>query len=110
MKTIQISDVQLAFGDRTVLKDIQLTLTTKSRAALTGGNGSGKSTLMKIISGDMQADSGTIAVQKGTRASYLPQSGKKFSGSTLYAEAETAFTELHSLVEEKSQIELSSAM
>ena len=106
MKTIQISDVQLAFGDRTVLKDIQLTLTTKSRAALTGGNGSGKSTLMKIISGDMQSDSGTIAVQKGTRASYLPQSGKKFSGSTLYAEAETAFTELHSLVEEKSQIEL----
>ncbi len=105
MKTIQISDVQLAFGDRTVLKDIQLTLTTKSRAALTGGNGSGKSTLMKIISGEMQADSGTIAVQKGTRASYLPQSGKKFSGSTLYAEAETAFTELHSLVEEKSHIE-----
>ncbi|MFW5727028.1 MAG: ABC-F family ATP-binding cassette domain-containing protein [Spirochaetia bacterium] len=105
MKTIQISDVQLAFGDRTVLKDVQLTLTTKSRAALTGGNGSGKSTLMKIISGEMQADSGTIAVQKGTRAAYLPQSGKKFSGSTLYAEAETAFTELHSLVKEKSRIE-----
>ena len=105
MKTIQISDVQLAFGDRTVLKDVQLTLTTKSRAALTGGNGSGKSTLMKIISGDMQADSGTIAIQKGTRAAYLPQSGKKFAGFTLYNEAETAFTELHALVEEKSRIE-----
>ena len=105
MKTIQVSDVQLAFGDRTVLKDVQITLTTKSRAALTGGNGSGKSTLMKIISGDMQADSGDIAVQKGTRAAYLPQSGKKFSGTTLYDEAETAFNELHELVEEKTRVE-----
>jgi len=104
MKTIQASDIQLAFSDRTVLKNVQLTLTTKSRAALTGGNGSGKSTLMKIISGDMHPDMGTIAVQKGTRASYLPQSGKKFSGASLYQEAETAFSELHQLVDEKEQI------
>ncbi len=104
MKTIQASDVQLAFGDRTVLQNVQLTLTSKSRAALTGGNGSGKSTLMKIISGDMQPDMGTIAVQKGTRASYLPQSGKKFSGTSLYQEAETAFSELHQLVMEKEAI------
>ncbi|MDZ7794071.1 MAG: ABC-F family ATP-binding cassette domain-containing protein [Spirochaetia bacterium] len=105
MKTIQASDIQLAFSDHTVLKNVQLTLTTKSRAALTGGNGSGKSTLMKIISGDMHPDMGTIAVQKGTRASYLPQSGKKFSGnSSLYQEAETAFSELHLLVDEKEQI------
>ena len=53
----------------------------------------------------MRADSGDIAVQRGTRASYLPQSGKRFSGATLYDEAETAFNELHELVEEKSQIE-----
>jgi len=104
MKTIQASDIQLAFSDRNVLKNVQLTLTTKSRAALTGGNGSGKSTLMKIISGDMHPDLGTIAVQKGTRASYLPQSGKKFSGSSLYQESETAFSELHQLVDEKEQI------
>ncbi len=104
MKTIQASDIQLAFSDHTVLKNVQLTLTTKSRAALTGGNGSGKSTLMKIISGDMHPDMGTIAVQRGTRASYLPQSGKKFSGATLYQEAETAFSELHQLVDEKEQI------
>jgi len=104
MKTIQASDIQLAFSDRTVLKNVQLTLTTKSRAALTGGNGNGKSTLMKIISGDMHPDMGTIAVQKGTRASYLPQSGKKFSGASLYQEAETAFSELHQLVDEKEQI------
>ncbi len=104
MKTIQASDIQLAFGDRTVLKNIQLTLTSDSRAALTGGNGSGKSTLMKIISGDIQADSGTVAVQRGTRASYLPQSGKRFTGTILYQEAETAFSELHKSAEEKEEI------
>src|SRR6056297_194636 len=104
MKTIQAADIQLAFSDRTVLKNVQLTLTTKSRAALTGGNGSGKSTVMKIISGDMHSDTGNIAVQKGTRASYLPQSGKNFSGTSLYQESETAFSKLHQRVNEKEQI------
>ncbi|MGC9312907.1 MAG: ATP-binding cassette domain-containing protein, partial [Sediminispirochaetaceae bacterium] len=95
MKTVQAGDVQLSFGERTVLKDIQLTLTTSTRAALTGGNGSGKSTLMKIINGMIFPDSGKIAAQKGTRISYLPQSGRSYSGRSLRDEVETAFADLH---------------
>ena len=105
MKTVQITDLNLSFGPRTVLRDIQLTLTSRTRAALTGGNGSGKSTLMKIINHTAHADSGNLSIQKGTRISYLPQSGRTFSGSTLKEEAEKAFEELHAISRRKREIE-----
>ena len=105
MKTVQAADVQLSFGERTVLKEIQLTLTTRTRAALTGGNGSGKSTLMKILNGTISPDSGKIAVQKGTRISYLPQSGRSYSGRSLRDETETAFSDLHAIARSKREIE-----
>ena len=47
MRTLQIQNVSLAFGDREILKDIGFTMNEKTRAALAGANGSGKSTLLK---------------------------------------------------------------
>jgi ATP-binding cassette subfamily F protein 3 len=74
MAFVQFSRVSLAFGDRDILKDVNLNLSSGSRACLAGVNGAGKSTLMKVIAGKIEADSGDRAVQKGTRVSYLPQS------------------------------------
>ena len=61
MPFIQLSKISLAFGDRDILKDITLILTAGTKAALTGANGCGKSTLMKIVAGQIKADSGDIA-------------------------------------------------
>jgi len=91
MAFVQFSKVSLAFGDRDILKDVSLNLATGSRAALAGANGAGKSTLMKVIAGKIPSDSGSRAVQKGCRVSYLPQSGVVHRGRTLREEAETAF-------------------
>ncbi|MDR0877840.1 MAG: ABC-F family ATP-binding cassette domain-containing protein, partial [Treponema sp.] len=91
MAFVQFSRVSLAFADRDLLKDVNLQLATGSRAALAGVNGSGKSTLMKVIAGKLASDSGERAIQKGTRISYLPQSGIIHQGKTLREEAETAF-------------------
>ncbi|WP_461248276.1 ATP-binding cassette domain-containing protein, partial [Treponema sp. R6D11] len=103
MAFVQFSGLSLAFGDRDILKNINLRLAEGSRACLTGANGSGKSTLIKIIAGIMNADSGDRAVQKGTRISYLPQSGIVHKGSNLRDEAETAFTFAHNLLERLEQ-------
>ena len=105
MKTVQISGVSLSFGDRRILKNANLTLSTESGAALAGGNGSGKSTLMKIMAGIVTPDEGTLSSSPDTRISYLPQSGREFSGHTLWDEAETAFDPLHVLLEEKEHID-----
>jgi ATP-binding cassette subfamily F protein 3 len=70
---------------------VSLHLASGSRAALAGANGSGKTTLMKVIAKLIPSDSGERAVQKGSRISYLPQSGIVHQGKTLRDEAETAY-------------------
>ncbi|MDR2900285.1 MAG: ABC-F family ATP-binding cassette domain-containing protein [Treponema sp.] len=91
MAFVQFTKVSLAFGDRDILMDAGLYLASGTRAALSGVNGSGKTTLMKVIAGTMQSDSGERAIQKGTRISYLPQSGIVHRGKTLLDEAEEAY-------------------
>jgi len=104
MAFVQFSKIALAFGDRDILKDVSLHLAAGSRACLAGANGSGKSTLMKVIAGEIPADSGERAVQKSTRVSYLPQSGIVHQGKRLRDEAETAFAPLRALLAEAERI------
>ncbi len=91
MAFVQFSKVSLAFGNRDILDSVSLNLASGTKAALAGANGSGKSTLMKVFAGTVQPDSGERAMQKGTRVSYLPQSGIVHSGRSLMDEADTAF-------------------
>lgn len=91
MAFVQFSRVSLAFGDRDILDNVSLNLASGSKAALAGANGSGKTTLMKVLAGTVKPDGGDRAIQKGTRVSYLPQSGIVHGGRTLIEEAETAF-------------------
>jgi ATP-binding cassette subfamily F protein 3 len=92
MAFVQFSRVSLAFGDRDILHEVSLNLASGTKAALAGANGSGKSTLMKVLAGTINPDGGERAIQKGTRVSYLPQSGIVHSGRTLMDEIETAFS------------------
>jgi ATP-binding cassette subfamily F protein 3 len=98
MAFVQFTKVSLAFGERDLLKEVSLNLSTGSRAALSGANGSGKTTLMRVIAGKYAADSGERAVEKGCRVSYLPQSGIIHQGKTLREEAEAAYAEAHALL------------
>ncbi|MDR1127766.1 MAG: ABC-F family ATP-binding cassette domain-containing protein [Treponema sp.] len=104
MAFVQFTRVSLAFGDRDILKDVGLNLASGSRAALAGVNGSGKSTLMKVIAGNLKADSGERAIQKGSRVSYLPQSGIVHAGKTLREEAETAYNSIVLLLDEMDAV------
>ncbi|UTY27431.1 ABC-F family ATP-binding cassette domain-containing protein [Treponema denticola] len=104
MPFIQLSKISLAFGDRDILKDITLILTAGTKAALTGANGCGKSTLMKIVAGQIKADSGDIASEKDTSIAYLPQSGIVHKGKTLAEEAETAFAYGYDIIKAMDEV------
>ena len=104
MPFIQLSKISLAFGDRDILKDITLILTAGTKAALTGANGCGKSTLMKIVAGQIKADSGDIATEKDTSIAYLPQSGIVHKGKTLAEEAETAFAYGYNIIKAMDEV------
>jgi len=104
MSFVQFSQINLAFGDRDILKDVSLRLEAGSRSCLSGANGSGKTTLLKIIAGISSADSGERAVQKNTRVSYLPQAGIVHRGKTLRDEAESAYSFVHELINKMEKI------
>ncbi|MCR5284083.1 MAG: ABC-F family ATP-binding cassette domain-containing protein [Treponema sp.] len=91
MAFVQFSRVNLAFGDRDILKNVSINLQSGCKFALTGANGAGKSTLIKVLAGLVKADSGDRAVQKDCRIAYLPQSGLTHAGCTLMEEADKAF-------------------
>ncbi|MDJ0349093.1 ABC transporter ATP-binding protein [Cryobacterium sp. PH29-G1] len=61
MSTIHFEAVSQSFGDRTVLRDVNLTL-TEHRIGIIGANGSGKSTLVRMINGLVTPTSGTVTV------------------------------------------------
>lgn len=68
---IKLNELSLSFGERDILKDVNLIITTGSKSALVGRNGEGKTTLLKLILGELQPDSGSTSI-KG-RVGYLPQ-------------------------------------
>ena len=104
MAFVQFTGVSLAFGARDILKDAALYMANGTKAALAGPNGAGKTTLLRIVSGSLAPDSGDRAVQKGTRVSYLPQSGASYFGCTVYEEAEKAYGAVEALVSERDGI------
>ncbi len=62
---IALADVRLAFGGGPLFEGVTLSLSKGECAALVGRNGAGKSTLMRVIAGDMEADSGKVWRQPG---------------------------------------------
>ena len=105
MRTLQIQDVNLAFGEREILKNIGFTMAERTRAALAGANGSGKSTLLKVISGAMKADSMTLSITKGARISYLPQSDIVLPEKSVYNAAEEGYSRFEPILEEIRSLE-----
>ncbi|MCQ2412834.1 MAG: ABC-F family ATP-binding cassette domain-containing protein [Sphaerochaetaceae bacterium] len=105
MGILQIQNIDLSFGDRTLLSGVSLTLGEHARAALAGGNGEGKSTLMKIIAGIMQCDGGLVTKTRGMRISYLPQSDIVFKDSTVFQEIEKGFSRFEENIARQRDIE-----
>ena len=73
MAFISLQEVSIGFGGPRLMEEINLQIESGESIGLLGRNGAGKSTLLKLISGDVQPHSGTIARQQGIRVAYLPQ-------------------------------------
>lgn len=70
---ISVSGVSKSWGERLILRDVNLEVGPRARIVLTGPNGTGKTTLLKIILGLETPDTGEIRLAPGARIGYLPQ-------------------------------------
>src|SRR5216684_5680612 len=61
---ISVSNVTMRYGSKLLFEDVSVTFTTGRRYGLTGPNGSGKSTLMKVLTGEIDAQKGSVVRPK----------------------------------------------
>jgi ATP-binding cassette subfamily F protein uup len=83
------------FGAKPLFQNISLTVEEGSRIGLIGPNGAGKSTLLAILAGQMEPDSGELAVRKRARAAYVPQDSRFAPGLTIRQVLERALSAAH---------------
>lgn len=97
------------FGDRTIFNRLSLQIDRGERVGLIGDNGAGKSTLFRMLSGQMQPDSGVVAVSRSVKVGYLQQDPVFDHDNTVIDEAEKAFEQLHALSQQLRDLELAMA-
>ena len=72
-KTIELSYICKSFGEKKVIDDFTYIFLRDDRIGIIGKNGCGKSTLMKIITGNLKPDSGSVEIGDTVRIGYFMQ-------------------------------------
>lgn len=72
-QVIEAKSVAKAFGDKLLFEDLSFDLPPGGVVGVVGPNGAGKTTLFKMITGDLEVDSGTFAVGESVKLGYVEQ-------------------------------------
>ncbi|WP_217231561.1 ribosomal protection-like ABC-F family protein [Streptomyces anulatus] len=94
---LAMKDVSKAYGDRSVLDQVTLTVRPGEKTAVIGENGSGKSTLLRLLAGVEQPDTGGITVRFPGGAGYLAQTLDLDPADTVQDAVDAALAELRDL-------------
>ena len=70
---VVMENVSIGYSEKTILKQVQLNLVPGARIGLLGRNGAGKSTLIKLLSGQLQAQTGKYQPNPGLNIGYFAQ-------------------------------------
>ncbi len=101
---IQVSNVSLKFGKRTLFEDVNIKFTNGNCYGLIGANGSGKSTFLKLLSGELETTTGEITITKGERLSFLKQDHYQFDDKRVIDVVIMGNTKLYEIMEEKDKM------
>ncbi|QKJ23620.1 ribosomal protection-like ABC-F family protein [Poseidonibacter lekithochrous] len=80
MALVDLQNISKQYDIKTILKDANFTLNRGQRIAVIGQNGQGKSTLFKIITRDVEPDSGEISIDRSLKIEMLDQQPKFKAG------------------------------
>ncbi len=80
-RLLELRDVSVAYGDRTVTDRLTFELRPGDRLALQGPNGCGKTSVLRLILGEDVPHTGTVRLASGVRISYVGQDASGLSGS-----------------------------
>ena len=101
---LQVTDVGLRFGDKELYKDVNLKFTKGNCYGVIGANGAGKSTFLKILSGEIEPNTGVISITDKERMSVLKQDHFKYDQTSVLDTVIMGHERLCNIMKEKDAL------
>jgi len=102
MAVLAADNLSVSFGERTLFEPFSMEIGEGEKIGLIGMNGAGKTTLFKLLTGELDSDTGGIVRQKGLRVGYMEQIVASSSNQTAY---EAALSVFEPLIKAEQQLE-----
>ena len=80
---LTVSNLSVQFGKRILFDEVNVTFTQGNCYGIIGANGAGKSTFLKILSGEIEPNKGTVEITPGERMAVLKQNQFEFDEQTV---------------------------
>lgn len=101
---VQASNISLAFGGRTLYKEVNLKFTKGNCYGIIGANGAGKSTFLKILTGELEPNTGEVFITPGERMSVLAQNQNAYDNETVLDTVLLGHKRLMEIQKEKDEL------
>lgn len=101
---ISVKDLKLAYGKRVLFEEVNLNFIKGNCYGVIGANGAGKSTFLKILSGEIEPNKGTVEITPGERMAVLKQNQFQFDDETVLNTVMMGHTRLWSVMKEREAI------
>lgn len=101
---ISVKDLKLAYGKRVLFEEVNLNFTKGNCYGVIGANGAGKSTFLKILSGEIEPNKGTVDITPGERMAVLKQNQFQFDEDTVLNTVMMGHTKLWAIAKEREAI------
>lgn len=101
---IQVNDVTLRFGKRTLFEGVNIKFTKGNCYGLIGANGAGKSTFLKLLSGEIETSHGEIVITPGERIGILKQNHYEYDEYTAIDTVIQGNSRLYEIMKAKEEL------
>ncbi|MCW9050529.1 MAG: ATP-binding cassette domain-containing protein [Deltaproteobacteria bacterium] len=101
---ISATNICLAYGKRTIFKNVNIKFTPGNCYGLIGANGAGKSTFLKILAGNSEPDKGEVSIGKGLRLAVLRQDQFAFDEESVFDTVIMGHERLYRVMTEREAI------
>ena len=101
---ITVSDLALQYGKRVLFKDVDIKFNQGNCYGVIGANGAGKSTFLKILSGEIDANRGSIGFEPGNRMAVLKQDHFAYENEQVLNVVIMGYQEMYDIMQEKDAI------
>ncbi|MGG4209992.1 ATP-binding cassette domain-containing protein [Bacillus safensis] len=101
---IAVNNVSLRFADRKLFEEVNIKFTPGNCYGLIGANGAGKSTFLKILSGEIEAQTGDVHMSPGERLAILKQNHFEYEEYEVLKVVIMGHKRLYDVMQEKDAI------